>query len=129
MKEPKKGSALQYSFDLFGNVKSLIYVFIGCNLYHLLYLFIHYKSIYLYNTYNTFFKLLGYAGTISTMSGVISPTNLSLYSAPMPVSRPNTRTRWSEDELNAIPHSISSTNIENTQVILMEDCKFIILFK
>ncbi|KAH8256447.1 hypothetical protein KR032_007298 [Drosophila birchii] len=66
-------------------------------------------------------SLLGYAGTISTMSGVISPTNLSLYSAPMPISRPNTRARWNDEELNAIPHSISSTNIENTQVILMED--------
>ncbi|XP_017019131.1 nuclear factor 1 X-type [Drosophila kikkawai] len=66
-------------------------------------------------------SLLGYAGTISTMSGVISPTNLSLYSAPMPISRPNTRTRWNDEELNAIPHSITSTNIENTQVILMED--------
>ncbi|KAH8292619.1 hypothetical protein KR054_006473 [Drosophila jambulina] len=66
-------------------------------------------------------SLLGYAGTISTMSGVISPTNLSLYSAPMPISRPNTRTRWNEEEVNAIPHSITSTNIENTQVILMED--------
>ncbi|XP_068153020.1 nuclear factor 1 C-type isoform X1 [Drosophila tropicalis] len=70
-------------------------------------------------------SLLGYAGSISTMSGVISPTNLSLYSAPtMAVTsahRPGTRTRWNEDELNIIPHSVSSTNIENTQVILMED--------
>ncbi|KAH8384933.1 hypothetical protein KR200_008799 [Drosophila serrata] len=66
-------------------------------------------------------SLLGYAGTISTMSGVISPTNLSLYSAAMPISRPNTRARWNDEELNAIPHSITSTNIENTQVILMED--------
>ncbi|XP_033237056.1 nuclear factor 1 A-type isoform X1 [Drosophila pseudoobscura] len=67
-------------------------------------------------------SLLGYAGSISTMSGVISPTNLSLYSAPtMAVARSSARTRWNDDELNLIPHSVSSTNIENTQVILMED--------
>ncbi|XP_037732072.1 nuclear factor 1 C-type isoform X1 [Drosophila subpulchrella] len=66
-------------------------------------------------------SLLGYAGSISTMTGVISPTDLSLYSAPMAVSRSSTRTRWNEEEHNVIPHSVSSTNIENTQVILMED--------
>ncbi|KAI8036443.1 nuclear factor 1 A-type isoform X2 [Drosophila gunungcola] len=66
-------------------------------------------------------SLLGYAGSISTMSGVISPTDLSLYSAPMAVSRSSTRTRWNEGDHNVIPHSTSSTNIENTQVILMED--------
>ncbi|XP_044251295.1 nuclear factor 1 C-type isoform X1 [Drosophila takahashii] len=66
-------------------------------------------------------SLLGYAGSISTMSGVISPTDLSLYSAPMAVTRSSTRTRWNEEEHNVIPHSASSTNIENTQVILMED--------
>ncbi|KAH8269807.1 hypothetical protein KR018_011284 [Drosophila ironensis] len=65
--------------------------------------------------------LLGYAGSISTMSGVISPTNLSLYSAPMTVTRSSARTRWNEDELNVISHSVSSTNIENAQVILMDD--------
>ncbi|XP_016978611.1 nuclear factor 1 C-type isoform X3 [Drosophila rhopaloa] len=66
-------------------------------------------------------SLLGYAGSISTMSGVISPTDLSLYSAPMAVSRSSGRTRWNEGEHNIIPHSVSSTNIENTQVILMDD--------
>ncbi|XP_043947182.1 nuclear factor 1 C-type isoform X5 [Drosophila biarmipes] len=66
-------------------------------------------------------SLLGYAGSISTMSGVISPTDLSLYTAPMAVSRSSTRTRWNEEEHSVIPHSVSSTNIENTQVILMED--------
>ncbi|XP_034670591.1 nuclear factor 1 A-type isoform X1 [Drosophila subobscura] len=67
-------------------------------------------------------SLLGYAGSISSMSGVISPTNLSLYSAPtMAVTRSSARSRWNDDELNLIPHSVSSTNIENTQVILMED--------
>ncbi|XP_017062639.1 nuclear factor 1 A-type isoform X2 [Drosophila eugracilis] len=67
-------------------------------------------------------SLLGYAGSISTMSGVInSPTDLSLYSAPMSVSRSSTRTRWNDDQHNVLPHSLSSTNIENTQVILMED--------
>ncbi|XP_043069308.1 nuclear factor 1 X-type isoform X2 [Drosophila bipectinata] len=65
--------------------------------------------------------LLGYTGPISTMSGALSPTNLSLYSAPMAVTRSSTRTRWNEEELNVISHSISSTNIENTQVILMDD--------
>ncbi|EDW50895.1 nuclear factor 1 A-type isoform X1 [Drosophila sechellia] len=66
-------------------------------------------------------SLLGYAGSISTMSGVISPTDLTLYSAPMAVSRSSTRTRWNEEEHNIIPHSASSTNMDNTQVILMED--------
>ncbi|KPU74697.1 uncharacterized protein Dana_GF21690, isoform D [Drosophila ananassae] len=65
--------------------------------------------------------LLGYTGPISTMSGAVSPTNLSLYSAPMAVTRSSTRARWNEEELNVISHSISSTNIENTQVILMDD--------
>ncbi|KAH8398913.1 hypothetical protein KR222_011200 [Zaprionus bogoriensis] len=77
-------------------------------------------------------SLLGYPATISTMSGVISPTNLSLYSAPtMAVSsahRSTARSRWNtaltEDEFTQIPHSVASTNIENTQVILMEDCKW-----
>lgn len=75
--------------------------------------------------------MLGYAGSISTMSGVINPTNLSLYSAPtMTVSsapRSSVRSRWNptvtEDEFNLIPHSVASTCIENAQVILMEDCK------
>ncbi|KAH8418156.1 hypothetical protein KR009_006693 [Drosophila setifemur] len=66
-------------------------------------------------------SLLGYAGSISTMSGVISPTNLSLYSTPMAVTRSSTRTRWNEEELNVIPHSVSSTNTENTQVVLMDN--------
>ncbi|EDW71080.1 uncharacterized protein Dvir_GJ21334, isoform D [Drosophila virilis] len=74
-------------------------------------------------------SLLGYAGSISTMSGVISPTNLSLYSTPtMAVTsahRSSVRSRWNnglpEDDFNLIPHSVASTNIENTQVILMED--------
>ncbi|XP_039496306.1 nuclear factor 1 X-type isoform X6 [Drosophila santomea] len=66
-------------------------------------------------------SLLGYAGSISTMSGVISPTDLTLYSAPMAVSRSSTRSRWNEEEHNVIPHAVSSTNMDNTQVILMED--------
>ncbi|KAH8272473.1 hypothetical protein KR044_007726, partial [Drosophila immigrans] len=78
-------------------------------------------------------SLLGYAGSISTMSGVISPTNLSLYSTPtMSVSsahRPNVRPRWNntltEDDFNIISHSVASTNTENTQIILMDECKYI----
>ncbi|XP_033150528.1 uncharacterized protein LOC108607364 isoform X2 [Drosophila busckii] len=77
-------------------------------------------------------SLLGYAGSISTMSGVISPTNLSLYSTPaMAVTtahRSGARCRWNnalaDDDFNLIPHSAPSTNIENTQVILMEDFFF-----
>lgn len=45
--------------------------------------------------------------------------------------RTSARTRWNngltEDEFNLIPHSVASTNIENTQVILMEDCKYYFL--
>ncbi|XP_034111964.1 uncharacterized protein LOC117573141 isoform X1 [Drosophila albomicans] len=74
-------------------------------------------------------SLLGYAGSISTMSGVISPTNLSLYSTPaMTVTsahRPNGRPRWNttltEDDFNIISHSVVNTNAENAQVILMDD--------
>lgn len=76
-------------------------------------------------------QLLGYPASISTMPGVISPTNLSLYSTPtMPVSsahRSSGRSKWNttitEDDFNLIPHTAASTNIENAQVILMEDCK------
>lgn len=75
--------------------------------------------------------ILGYTSSISTISGVISPTNLSLYSSPI-TGVPNVplrstpRPRWNppfllEDDFSMMPHSISSTNFENTPVILMED--------
>uniref|UniRef100_A0A1A9VWP5 CTF/NF-I domain-containing protein n=1 Tax=Glossina austeni TaxID=7395 RepID=A0A1A9VWP5_GLOAU len=78
--------------------------------------------------------LLGYTSSISTMSGVISPTNLSLYSSasaagvsPAVTHRTTPRTRWNppflsmEDDFNMMSHTLSSTNPEATPVILMED--------
>ncbi|XP_036231744.1 uncharacterized protein NfI isoform X2 [Bactrocera oleae] len=75
--------------------------------------------------------ILGYTSSISTISGVISPTNLSLYSSPITGAsnvphRSTPRPRWNppflmEDEFSMMPHSVSSTNSENTPVILMED--------
>ncbi|XP_061394218.1 LIM domain-containing protein A-like, partial [Musca vetustissima] len=69
--------------------------------------------------------LLGY----TTMSGVISPTNLSLYSSTTGVSshRTTPRSRWNssflsmEDDFNMMSHTLTSTNPEATPVILMED--------
>ncbi|KAM7349068.1 nuclear factor I isoform 3-T3 [Cochliomyia hominivorax] len=69
--------------------------------------------------------LLGY----TTMSGVISPTNLSLYSSSSGVSshRTTPRSRWNpsflsmEDDFNMMGHTLTSTNPEATPVILMED--------
>ncbi|XP_055922013.1 nuclear factor 1 X-type isoform X1 [Eupeodes corollae] len=66
--------------------------------------------------------LLGYTTSISTMSGVISPTNLSLYSSP----RTTPRSRWNapfmmEEDFNMITHSISNNNPESGSVILMEE--------
>lgn len=71
------------------------------------------------------------------MSGVISPTNLSLYSSasaagvsPAVTHRTTPRTRWNppflsmEDDFNMMSHTLSSTNPEATPVILMEDCKY-----
>ncbi|XP_028900734.1 hybrid signal transduction histidine kinase I isoform X2 [Zeugodacus cucurbitae] len=75
--------------------------------------------------------ILGYTSSISTISGVISPTNLSLYSSPIAGGsnvphRSTPRPRWNppflmEDEFSMMPHSVSSTNSESTPVILMED--------
>ncbi|XP_049315562.1 mucin-5AC isoform X13 [Bactrocera dorsalis] len=80
-----------------------------------------------------FSQILGYTSSISTISGVISPTNLSLYSSPITGAsnashRSTPRPRWNppflmEDEFSMMPHSVSSTNSENAPVILMEDGK------
>uniref|UniRef100_A0A0K8VR39 Uncharacterized protein n=1 Tax=Bactrocera latifrons TaxID=174628 RepID=A0A0K8VR39_BACLA len=77
--------------------------------------------------------ILGYTSSISTISGVISPTNLSLYSSPITGAsnaphRSTPRPRWNppflmEDEFSMMQHSVSSTNSENAPVILMEDGK------
>ncbi|XP_053967678.1 uncharacterized protein LOC128869194 isoform X1 [Anastrepha ludens] len=75
--------------------------------------------------------LLGYTSSISTISGVISPTNLSLYSSPITGAanashRSTSRPRWNppflmEDEFSMMTHSVPSTNSDNVPVILMED--------
>ncbi|XP_037946931.1 nuclear factor 1 X-type [Teleopsis dalmanni] len=75
--------------------------------------------------------LLGYSSSIPSMSGVISPTNLSLYSTPSvggttTIHRTTPRPRWNpsflmDDEFNLMSHTIASTNPETSSVILMED--------
>ncbi|XP_023158707.1 uncharacterized protein LOC101462555 isoform X3 [Ceratitis capitata] len=75
--------------------------------------------------------LLGYTSSISTISGVLSPTSLSLYSSPITGTanmphRATARPRWNppflmEDEFNLMPHSMPNTNADNGAVILMED--------
>lgn len=64
------------------------------------------------------------------MSGVISPTNLSLYSSPVTTSRTTPRSRWNppfilEDDFNSmITHPVSNNNPDTSSVILMEEGKF-----
>lgn len=66
----------------------------------------------------------------STMSGVISPTNLSLYSSPVTTSRTTPRSRWNppfilEDDFNnMITHPVSNNYPDTSSVILMEEGKF-----
>lgn len=60
------------------------------------------------------------------MSGVISPTNLSLYSTPVTTPRTTARTRWNnpfllEEDFSMITHPVSSNNPESNSVILMEE--------
>ncbi|XP_055385484.1 nuclear factor 1 A-type isoform X2 [Condylostylus longicornis] len=87
-----------------------------------------------YATFNHHFHtqssapLLGYTSSISTMSmsGVLSPTNLSLYSSPVTTPRTTPRTRWNpqflmEEDFGMITHPVSSNNPEVNSVILMEE--------
>lgn len=60
------------------------------------------------------------------MSGVISPTNLSLYSSPVTTPRSAPRSRWNapfllEEDFNMITHPVSNNNPEANSVILMEE--------
>ncbi|KAL5287889.1 NFIB family protein [Megaselia abdita] len=71
-------------------------------------------------------QLLGYTSSISTMSGVISPTNLSLYSSPVTASRSSGRSRWNppflmEEDFGMITHPVTGNPVEPNSVILMED--------
>lgn len=70
------------------------------------------------------FQLFSYPSSISTMSGVISPTNLSLYSSPVTTPRTTPRTRWNnpflmEEDFGMMTHPVSSNNPDS--VILMEE--------
>ncbi|XP_037038483.1 nuclear factor 1 X-type isoform X3 [Bradysia coprophila] len=66
----------------------------------------------------------------STMSGVISPTNLSLYSSPVTTSRTTPRSRWNppfilEDDFNnMITHPVSNNYPDTSSVILMEEDRY-----
>ncbi|KAL7013131.1 hypothetical protein ACKWTF_015211 [Chironomus riparius] len=69
-------------------------------------------------------QLFSYPSSISTMSGVISPTNLSLYSTPVTTPRSTPRTRWNnpfllEEDFNMMTHPVSNNNPDS--VILMEE--------
>lgn len=60
------------------------------------------------------------------MSGIISPTNLSLYSSPVTTPRTAPRSRWNpplllEEDFNMITHPVSNNNPETNSVILMEE--------
>lgn len=77
-------------------------------------------------------QLFSYASSISSMSGVLSPTNLSLYSAPISTSARNacSRSRWNsplvlEEDFNMITQhpSTMSNSIESNSIILMEEGK------
>ncbi|CAG9811143.1 unnamed protein product [Chironomus riparius] len=73
------------------------------------------------------FELFSYPSSISTMSGVISPTNLSLYSTPVTTPRSTPRTRWNnpfllEEDFNMMTHPVSNNNPDS--VILMEEDRF-----
>lgn len=70
------------------------------------------------------FQLFSYPSSISTMSGVISPTNLSLYSSPVTTPRTTPRTRWNnpflmEEDFGMMTHPVSSNHPDS--VILMEE--------
>ncbi|XP_070494567.1 nuclear factor 1 X-type isoform X2 [Chironomus tepperi] len=72
-------------------------------------------------------QLFSYPSSISTMSGVISPTNLSLYSSPVTTPRTTPRTRWNnpfllEEDFNMMTHPVSNNNPDS--VILMEEDRF-----
>ncbi|XP_055704741.1 nuclear factor 1 X-type isoform X2 [Phlebotomus papatasi] len=65
----------------------------------------------------------------STMSGVISPTNLSLYSSPVTTPRTTSRSRWNapfllEEDFGMITHPVSNNTPEANTVILMEEDRF-----
>lgn len=58
------------------------------------------------------------------MSGVLNPTNLSLYSTPVATSRTTPRSRWNnpfllDEDFSMITHP--SNNPETNSVILMEE--------
>jgi hypothetical protein len=60
--------------------------------------------------------------------GVISPTNLSLYSTPVTTPRTTPRSRWNnpfllEEDFTMMTQS--SNNPENNSVILMEEGEFL----
>jgi nuclear factor I, invertebrate len=62
--------------------------------------------------------------------GVISPTNLSLYSTPVTTPRTTPRSRWNnpfllEEDFTMMTQS--SNNPENNSVILMEEGEFLFL--
>lgn len=67
------------------------------------------------------------------MSGVISPTNLSLYSTPVTAPRTTPRTRWNnpfmlEEDFSMITHPVSNNNPETNSVILMEEGRVLLRF-
>lgn len=69
--------------------------------------------------------------SMSGMSGVISPTNLSMYSPTVSTQRGTTRTsipRWSaplfaldQEDFNMITHPVTGANAETNTIILMDE--------
>lgn len=75
-------------------------------------------------------QLFSYSSSLSNMSGVISPTNLSLYSTPITAApRTSARTRWNtsvilEEDFNMAaqhPSAMSNPNSDANSIILMEE--------
>lgn len=77
-------------------------------------------------------QIFSYSPNISAMSGVISPTNLSMYSPGVSTSRGTPRSstipRWSgplfaldQEDFSMITHPVSTTSSEANAIILMDD--------
>ncbi|XP_055320939.1 nuclear factor 1 C-type isoform X2 [Sitodiplosis mosellana] len=101
---------------------------------------LHYKFAvaggreYSFNPFHsTSSQLFSYSSSLTNMSGVISPTNLSLYSTPITAApRTTARTRWNtsvilEEDFNMVaqhPSTMSNSNSDANSIILMEEDRY-----
>lgn len=84
-----------------------------------------------FDSVSSAFQLFGYT-SMSGMSGVISPTNLSMYSPGVTTSRGTPRTsgipRWNtplftldQEDFSMITHPVTGTNADSNTIILMDE--------